>query len=69
MIATTLHDQTRPKKIKKFIKIMKVPIEKMWGDKQQGRKATETDRWLASTAKKEERVSEILSNSAWLTIN
>ena len=53
VIATTLNEEARDKKIKRGIKIMKVPIAEMWGDKQQGRKATEIDQWLAATAKTE----------------
>ena len=52
MIAAALNEKAQDKKFKRGIKIMKVPIAEMWGDKQQGRKATDTDQWLAAAANK-----------------
>ena len=51
MIAAALNEEAQEKKIKRCIKITKIPIAEMWGDKQQGRMASETDQWLAATAK------------------
>ena len=50
MVAATLNEEAEDSKIKIGIKMMKVPLAEMWGDKQQGRKATETDQWLAATS-------------------
>jgi hypothetical protein len=69
VIAAAFNEKAEDEKIKRSIKMMKVPIAEMWGDKQQSRKATETIQWLAASAKTEERLSGILSYAAWLTIH